>query len=183
MLVLTGERGAGKSTLLGDAAAGFSLSGVLSLRGEDGSILLHEIGSTHAALPLAERGKKTVSDDDGPLLGPFLFSRHALSEGRRILTALAGEAAAGTVQSPVVIDEIGPLELIRGEGFADALPYLYASGRALIAVVRPTLILTFLESLPAQRREEATIVRVRYPGDPVARETVHRFIITSHTYR
>ncbi len=77
---------------------------------------------------------------DGPRLGPWSFS----SEGFRLGISAVREAI--NLQADlIVLDEIGPLELIRGEGYAAVLPELPSSPvKILMLVVRPELINRFV---------------------------------------
>jgi nucleoside-triphosphatase THEP1 len=73
---------------------------------------------------------------DGPRLGPWSFS----NEGFRLgISAIRG--AINSRVDLVVLDEIGPLELIRGEGYAEILPELTSAPvEILILVLRQNLI-------------------------------------------
>jgi nucleoside-triphosphatase THEP1 len=48
----------------------------------------------------------------------------------------------------LIVDEIGPLELLRGEGWIEAMSVLRANDyRLAVVVVRPALVTLFLKSL------------------------------------
>jgi len=84
-----------------------------------------------------ERQLASIADDlGGPIVGIYHMSAETLSWG----TALALSAIEGKVDL-VLVDELGPLELNRDEGFASILPTLYeVSDVNCLIVVRSELI-------------------------------------------
>jgi nucleoside-triphosphatase len=146
VVVVTGPGGSGKTALGRRILAlardrGLSCAGVLSpARFRDG----HKAGidlldvRTGRARPLAEA-------DAAP--GPVRTAAYRFHPA-----ALAWGAAALTAATPcdlLLIDELGPLELVRGEGWAGALDVLRSGGfRLAVVVVRPALLEAFRAAVP-----------------------------------
>ena len=85
----------------------------------------------------------TDSDLDGPRTGRYSFSADVLAWG----VCVVREALAGGLDL-VFIDEIGPLELLRGEGLAPLLEDLRALGdQNVLVVVREGLLGTLRHQL------------------------------------
>jgi nucleoside-triphosphatase THEP1 len=89
---------------------------------------------------------------DGIALGPYLFSAEAIRLAGEALLQVAGQASTRLV----VVDEIGPLELGRGEGLIDPLRQLLRgetgqSPRPLLVVVRASLVVTMGELVGKER--------------------------------
>ena len=137
ILLVSGGRRAGKSTLLFSIrqavqAAGLSVGGLHSpARFEDGTKTGIDLvdAATGQALPLAEAGTGgTVST------GRYSFDPAALAAG-------LAYAERGKTADVFLVDELGPLELVRGEGWAGIIPMLRQRtfGVALV-VVRPELL-------------------------------------------
>jgi nucleoside-triphosphatase THEP1 len=83
-------------------------------------------------------------------------------------------AALKNAQGPViVIDEIGSLELERGEGLAPVLPLLADAGDLLL-VVRPELVARVAELVPRHARE---VVRVTPENREVLAAVVGRLLM------
>jgi nucleoside-triphosphatase len=137
VVLVSGERGVGKSTLLlavREAAvrAGLRTGGFLSVArfadGEKTGIDLMDAASG-AVHPLAQTG------GSGPVqTGRYTFDAGALAAG-------VGYAETSRTADLFFVDELGPLELVRGEGWAAVLPMIAAHqfGVALV-VVRPALL-------------------------------------------
>ena len=142
IVLLSGGRRVGKSTaclkLLERAQRrGKSVGGFLSVaqfdeRGEKTGIELMD--------PLAGDERLLASTSTplgGPQVGDYYMSADTLQWG--VLRWLWPRSKRGV--DLMLIDEIGPLELLRGKGFADILPALYAVTEAdCLIVVRPELI-------------------------------------------
>jgi len=141
IVLLSGERRVGKSTVcqkLMEIAGrrGKSVGGLLSValfddEGEKTGIKLLDpcTGAEHLLASIRNRLS-------GPQVGVYHMSAEALQWGTEL-----GLAAFESEFDLIVIDELGPLELLRGEGFAGVLPALYAAtDDDCLIVVRPELI-------------------------------------------
>jgi len=138
VVLVSGWRGVGKTTALLTVRAaaldvGLSVGGFLSVartgaRGEKNGIDLMD-AATGAVVPLA-----TVGGDGAVRTGHYTFNPAALDAGLRF-------ADAGQAADVFFVDELGPLELERGAGWAAVIPLITARayGAALV-VVRPELI-------------------------------------------
>jgi nucleoside-triphosphatase THEP1 len=141
IFVLTGPSGSGKTTTCRRWIAlaqqrGLDCAGILCpARFEDKrktGIDLLDV-RTGERCPLAH-----VDDQPADLrIGPFRFDTQAMSRAKAILDA----ACPCDV---LIVDEIGPLELERGQGWVNALELLRAGRfRVAVAVVRPRLVEAF----------------------------------------
>gem|GEM_PF-2690613 len=106
----------------------------------------------------------------GPRIGPYRFSASALAFAMEVLTGCIGNP------TPTVLDEIGPLELFRGEGLMPVLPELFRSALPLLAVVRPSLIDQFRAELLRFRCGDPVVVTIRAPGDRSALVQIIHFL-------
>lgn len=147
ILVLSGASGCGKTSLCAQVvemakAQGLAVGGVLtSPRLDGGRKVGLDVQDLHTgrSWPLAERAAAT----DGPSTGGWHFHAAALEAGRQALQ----QAVPCHL---LVVDELGPLELVRGEGWRVALEVLAAGQfRLALAVVRPALVRRFCELLGA----------------------------------
>jgi ABC-type cobalamin/Fe3+-siderophores transport system ATPase subunit/nucleoside-triphosphatase THEP1 len=155
-LLVTGARGSGKSrwcaALIAAARArGLRVAGVASPAvlesGRKVAIDVVDLGSD-ARRRLAELRR---ADEPGTATQRWRFDEDALSWGNAALRA----AAAARVDL-LVVDELGPLEFVRGVGFTDGLAALDAGRFAVAcAVVRPALVDEALRRWP-----DATVVDV-----------------------
>ncbi|HEY76531.1 MAG TPA: DUF2478 domain-containing protein [Thermoflexia bacterium] len=141
ILLLTGERGVGKTTVCREVVArakeaGYTCGGLLTLQADepDGRVVVDV--STGDARPL------TVPEG-GMEMGRYRFDPSVLAWG--------AEAIARAVPCDLlVVDEVGPLEVERGQGWAIALDILRAAQfRLALVVVRPELIGAVQLRLPA----------------------------------
>ena len=143
--VLVGPSGSGKTVLCQRAArvaraAGRDVRGVISPRRYDGAGVRVGIDlldpATGQRWELAER---TAPD---PLTGrSWRFVPEALARGAALL---AGSGPCDLL----IVDELGPLELLEGQGWANALDILRAGAyRRALVVVRPGLLPVLLERL------------------------------------
>ena len=149
VVILTGERGCGKSTVCAHAARlaqakGLAVRGILTLPRYDGGqrvgLDVEEVptGVTH---PLAELHQTT----DGPTMGRYHFHADGIRRGRAILNSI-------TRCDALVIDELGPLELVEGQGWPDAIDVLNAGVcRLALVVVRPGLVSSLVNRLRVGR--------------------------------
>jgi nucleoside-triphosphatase THEP1 len=146
IVIVSGPSGSGKTTLcqvvLAHAQArGLDCAGVLCpARFHDGrKVGIDLLDIRRASLyPLAE------ADDEPGAIRTVTYRFHP--------AALAAGSAALRAATPcdlLLVDELGPLELVRGEGWVDALQVL-RSGRFRLAVVvvRPTLVGSFRSTVP-----------------------------------
>jgi len=158
-LLLTGGRGAGKTTLCLRLAAAFPgrFAGLAcpALFGAEG----RKVGFLARDLRTGEEWELGRSDRDldGPRTARFSFSRGGLDRAVSVLRLALEDG--GRI---AVIDEIGPLELRQGLGFAPVLPLLAGAGDLLV-VVRPELVGEIAALLPRHRAE--TIVLTEGNGD------------------
>lgn len=137
VILVSGWRQAGKTTVLlavREAAirAGLSAGGFLSVaRFEDGvktGIDLLDAASGEM-IPLA-----TVGGEGAIRTGYYTFNPQALDAGLRY-------AVSGAQADVFIVDELGPLELLRGEGWAAVIPVIAARAFGVaFVVVRPELL-------------------------------------------
>jgi nucleoside-triphosphatase len=146
IIVVTGPFACGKTALClrlaEEARAGrLVVCGILSLpRLVDGvkvGIDLLDVGSG-ARCSLAEAHAQT----NGPRTASWRFHSGTLAWGSDILRH-------ATPCDLLLIDELGPLELVRGEGWSEAIEMLRSGGyRWAVVVVRPGLVDRFLQLVP-----------------------------------
>jgi nucleoside-triphosphatase THEP1 len=153
MLVLSGESGCGKTTLCAQVislarAQGRVVAGLLTLpRLVDGRKvgLQVENVSTGERHPLAEAYSEPGVSPMGPISGLTTESWRFLAEGLAWGTSVLRHA---TPCDLLVIDELGPLELVRDQGWKIGLDVLRAGGyRLAVVVVRPALLPCLRERL------------------------------------
>jgi nucleoside-triphosphatase THEP1 len=148
-IFLTGRRGVGKTTVCQAVAElarrrGYRPDGVITPALYDGhgakvGFEALDVGSGDR-WPLAHTDPSTGSGHrrelGGPRVGRYVFDRAGLD---RALEVLKRAATAGC--DLFMVDEIGPLELEQGEGFAPILDLLPVEGSAhTLIVVRPALL-------------------------------------------
>lgn len=149
--LLVALRGAGKTTfcraLAEEArAAGYEVAGLLSPAVFEGGvktgILAQDLRSGEVRM-LARAERVTPLPPSFDLrLGRWLFDRAVLAWGNQLL---AGDLRCDLL----VVDELGPLELVHGEGWVNALDVLRrAYCRWAVAVVRPELAEVARQALP-----------------------------------
>lgn len=151
LFILTAPIGAGKTTFcraLADraGAAGWDVAGILCPAFFEDSvktgILAQDLRSGEARL-LAVSTHQPINQALGTQsdhklfnlkLGNWLFSTSTLTWGREII-------AASLPTDLLIVDELGPLELVRGEGWANALDVLRQPAyKAGVIVIRPSLL-------------------------------------------
>lgn len=141
ILLLTGERGIGKTTVCREMVvrareAGYTCGGLLTLQAD-------------------EQGGRTVMDVSTGDVRPLTVPKGGVEVGRYwfdpAVLAWGAEAIARAVPCDLlVVDEVGPLEVERGQGWAIALDILRAAQfRLALVVVRPELIGAVQLRLPA----------------------------------
>jgi len=145
LVILTGPSGSGKSTVCAAVAAraakaGLSVGGVVTERPHArGELVGRDVVdlADGGRVPLAERDRPA----DGPATDHWRFHRAGIAWGASRLAAAGGADL-------FVVDELGPLELLRDEGWRAAIDVLAARDRGLsIAVVRPELVEPFVARL------------------------------------
>jgi len=168
--LLTGESGSGKTKFCQQLARaarkkGWSVSGILSKTVfEDGmkkGILARDLYTDEsrplardAALSTRHEGLSDIPEAPRALaLGRWLFDPRGIAWGNQVL-------ASRTPLELLIVDELGPLEFLRGEGWVNALDALRSSFYGLaVVVVRPSLVHLAKEQLP--------ITRVIEPSFPI----------------
>ena len=94
------------------------------------------LGSGQALRQSSGQGSGHRQDLGGPRVGPYSFDPAGLTRALRVL-----ERAISTGCDLLIVDEIGPLELEQGEGFAPILDLLPVEGPThTLIVVRPALL-------------------------------------------
>lgn len=140
LCLLTGPRGAGKTTFCQEVVAlaragGYTCGGLLTLRGEGSVRIVVDVGTGYAR-PL------TLPEGEGIRLGPYVFDPEALAWGAAVLLS-------SVPCDLFVVDELGPLEIERGIGWAIGLEVLRRRPFRLgLAVVRPELVGRVVRELP-----------------------------------
>jgi nucleoside-triphosphatase len=151
MAIITGSPGAGKTMVcrqvIGLARAwGLAAKGVLTppryrADGRKVGIAVMDVHSGQSrALAVARPGQcgSACSPEVGPTTEGWQFYYAGLEWGAAVL-------ASATPSDVLVVDELGPLELLRGEGWTVALDVLQAGRYHLaVVVVRPSLVQHFL---------------------------------------
>lgn len=140
VLLISGERNAGKTTVCRKAvglaqAAGYSCGGLLTISGKEPHQLIAINVSTGATRQLTSpQGQVTQ--------GSYRFDPEALGWGAEVIAQTSG-------CDLLVIDELGPLEIERCQGWAVALDVLREGWFQLgLAVVRPELVSQVQSQLP-----------------------------------
>lgn len=166
LVAVAGSSGAGKSTLCrrviaAAQAQGVGVGGFVTERrtaGRPQSGLDVVNACTGERLPLAEWDTPT----GGPSTGRWHFHQAAFDAGLAWCRAVEPGAL-------LIVDELGPLELVQGLGWAPLVPALIAHAGPILAAVRPSLAGAFaatmgdrtpaIEPLDAAARDDA-LVRV-----------------------
>ena len=151
-VLLTGGRGIGKTTLcMSLAQNSHAFSGLASPSRVDQQG--RKIGFQGLCLETGERWELARSDISlgGPMMGKYSFSAEGIERAVRCIA----RALDGTKKT-VVVDEIGPLEIDKGMGYAPILPLL-ARARDLLLVVRAELVSRLAECVPDHRCQVFTL--------------------------
>lgn len=159
LIILTGERRVGKSTVCAELAAlarqeGFRCAGIITLTaaGE------RDVVDVRTGV----RRRLTRPSGRGAVIqGRFRFSSETIQWAKDVLSR-------ATPCDLFVVDEIGPLEVARGEGWASAVKVVRGGAYDLaVVVVRPELVET-VSALLAPLQPEALPVnrenRSQLPG-------------------
>ena len=138
VIVLSGASGCGKSTVCQRIVTlaqrrGHTVRGVLTLSrlraGRKVGLDVQDI-ATGAVQPLAEADCPA----DGPSTGRFHFHAHGIAWGNQLLRGI-------TACELLLIDELGPLELLHEQGWVAGLETLRSAVyQRAIVVVRPVLV-------------------------------------------
>lgn len=153
LIVLTGPRGAGKTTvcqsLIAQArAAGWSVAGLLSpalfadgvKTGIQAQALLTD--ETRLLAQAVADGPEIGNDSAHLRFGRWLFDRAVLDWGNEVL-------AAATPCDLLIVDELGPLELLHGSGWVNGPAWLRLGNyRHGFVVIRPELVAAARQTLP-----------------------------------
>ncbi|TET53665.1 MAG: hypothetical protein E3J64_03215 [Anaerolineales bacterium] len=134
LVLLSGERGAGKTTVCRETielarSHGYTCGGLLTLPRGDGVLDVLDVRS-------GDSQQLTVdpADPEAVPQGAFHFGLQTLSWGNGVL-------ATAAPCDLLVIDELGPLEIVQGRGWWKAFDGLRRSDFALaLAVIRPKLL-------------------------------------------
>ncbi len=139
ILLLTGVRGVGKTTVCRETVAlaqaqGYRCGGILTLTRPDGGRDVMDVGDgavRRLSLPPYADGSGTPFE---VTQGRFRFDPDVLAWGSQALAQAVG-------CDLFVVDELGPLEIKRGQGWVRALDVLSAQGyRLALVVVRIELV-------------------------------------------
>lgn len=160
VILVTGQQRVGKSTLLqrlrqAADAAGLSVGGFLSVaRFVEGE----KVGIDLMDAKTGGRAALAYYQEDTSGVGDVTHTRHYVFNKRAFGTALS-YAEQGIAADIFFVDELGPLELERDEGWAGVIPAIRAreQGTAFV-VVRPTLLDAAREKL--QLTPETPVVEV-----------------------
>ncbi len=157
IIVLTGERGVGKSTVCQEAvtlaqAAGYTCGGILTLSRPDDVRLLVDVSSGDQRQLTLEPSRPDASEERTVVCqGRFCFDPEVLRWGSIVLT----QASPCDL---LVVDELGPLEIERGEGWGSAFNVLRRGNFALaLVVVRPELVMPAQLRLPCSATTVLTV--------------------------
>jgi nucleoside-triphosphatase len=176
IVVVSGESGCGKTTLCTRAATlararGLRVAGVLTPpRLTDGRKVGLDVEDMRSGLhrplaePCAEPSQSSVGGTDGPATESWRFHANGLAWGAMVLHH-------ATPCDLLVIDELGPLELVRGEGWKVGLDLLRA-GRYRLALVsvRPALLSRLQEQLAGV--EPMTLIMTEVNRDTLAEQVM-----------
>jgi nucleoside-triphosphatase THEP1 len=141
VILLTGRRGVGKTTVC-QAVAGLARRRGYQPAGVITPALYHsqgmKVGFEAVDVGSGERWSLSRTDRElgGPRVGAYSFDPDGLARALGVLTIAVTEGC-----DLFMVDEIGPLELEQGEGFAPVLDLLPVEGPThTLIVIRPTLL-------------------------------------------
>lgn len=166
--IITGHRGIGKTTCLLKIikklrADSVKISGIITppiYNGKD-----KKVGFTAYNVETEEmwdlaRTDKTLA---GPSYGPFSFSKKGLIRANDVL-----KESLQKKDYTIFLDEVGPLELSKHQGFFPVLPLLTSSKRDLnlYIIIRPELIDIFVNQIILQREHRVLSINLENRDDP-----------------
>ena len=142
IVIVTGGRNIGKSTLchrVRSAAQtrGYTCTGIITLRSPTGQLDVLDVRS-------GEQRQLTASTTTARSLvqGRFTFDAQTIAWGNQVL-------ATAVPSDLLIVDELGPLEFVRGQGWMIAFDVLARSDYAVaLVVVRPALLARAQDKLP-----------------------------------
>lgn len=138
---MTGERGIGKTTICREAIAlarakGYECGGVLTLARDD----IREVCDVRSGD--TRRLTQELGMERAVIQGRFRFNPNTLRWGRRVLER-------SVPCDLLVVDELGPLEIERDQGWAGAFDLLRCGGFEMaVVVIRPELVAPAQSRLP-----------------------------------
>lgn len=157
MIIITGWRGAGKTTFCKgivtlaeqtDWQTGGLLSHAVFESGQKNAIEVEDLKSKKRRI-LARANKDNKCNTEKMCAGHWVFDQNILLWGNRILS----EALPCDL---FVVDELGPLEMIHGEGWTAGLTALDSGAyRLALVVIRPELLET-----AQQRWQQAEVLTI-----------------------
>jgi nucleoside-triphosphatase THEP1 len=161
ILILTGERGAGKSTACSRTvdlarARGFTCGGIITLRRDTpGSATDHrdviDARTGRSRQFTVDAGDALSLTGDTVVQGRFRFDPRTLAWAEELL-------AQAIPCDLLIVDELGPLEIIRGQGWQTAFDILQRGDfRLALVVVRPHLVDQARLRLPAAPSTTLTV--------------------------
>ena len=160
VVILTGERGVGKSTVCRETAAlaeqrGYRCRGIITMA-HHGVRDVVDVGSG-----LRRRLTRPSGEGRTVVQGRFRFDPQTLSWGSETLSG-------ATPCDLLLVDEIGPLEVERGEGWVTALDTVRTGDYALaVVVVRPELVTEVLAELSGTAPQVLAVTRENRDRLPV----------------
>jgi nucleoside-triphosphatase THEP1 len=150
LTLISGERGSGKTSLCATVLAAYrkqardlaQASGVLSP-----AVIVEGVKTGIDALSVADGERRPLArlrtESSNGLMTPSWDFEEATIDWVNSLLSETGETEL------LIVDELGPLELARGEGFMAAIPLLQAGRyRVALAVVRSELLPSARKNLP-----------------------------------
>ena len=150
LFIVTGEKGAGKTTFCGHLieranAAGWQVGGILSAavfeNGQKTGIDTQDLcsGQRRHLATLRQRGQPAL----GPLTRRWNFDANVVAWANTVLQV-------ATPCDLLVVDELGPLEFERGEGWSAGLTAVDSGAyRVGVVVIRPDLLAEAQRRWPA----------------------------------
>ena len=160
IVILTGERSAGKSTICHKTIAlaqgrRYTCGGVLTLSRPNGALDVLDVRRGDVRRLTLEHNASTAV-----IQGRFRFDPETLAWGSVAL-------ARATPCHLLVVDELGPLEMERGQGWSQAFDILREADFALaLVVVRPELVGQAQRRLPVCTTTVITVTPHNRDGLP-----------------
>ena len=156
IIILTGERNAGKTTVCHKTitlaqAQGYTCGGVLTLSYSNGVRDVLDVHNGHRQQLTIEANDLDADVNTAVVQGRFRFDPKILAWGNDVLAHI-------TTCHLLVVDELGPLEIERGQGWQKAFDVLRGNNFALaLVVVRPELLEQIQCKLPVDSTRVFTV--------------------------